>query len=69
MPQQLALSSLSTHQAKDARNVKFQCRRCDFGNDILPDLHSLNSDYFFAFEFAPKIFSSHVESFFTVAFC
>jgi len=44
--------------------VKFQCRRSDFGN-VIPDLHSVNSDYFFAFEFAPKIVSSHVESIFT----
>jgi len=62
MSQHLTFSSSSPHQAKDARNLKFQCRRCDFGNGILPYLHSVNSDYLFAFEFAPKIVSSHVES-------
>jgi hypothetical protein len=58
----LTLSSSFPHQAKDARDVKFQCRRCDFGNEILPHPHPVNSDYLFAFEFAPKIVSIHAES-------
>jgi hypothetical protein len=69
MPLQLTHFSSSLHPAKDTRNVKFQCRPCDFGNEILPHLHSVNFNYFFAFEFAPKILSSHVESIFTYCFC